>query len=196
MARSLGVLFTIALSLGSTGCSFLFADAPPKNHQKMLYFDCTSTPGLEVADGMFGLLFASAGAQTLAQSDAEFEEMNEGGNRKTSAGTFLVTAGVFAGSAIYGIVVTENCSDAKANLRARIIEREQKRANPVVPAPPPATTAQPVGPSEPLPPGAPGQPAPAAPPAPSEPPPPVPPPAAPPAPAPTTPPPKPGAPTF
>jgi hypothetical protein len=157
----------------------------------MLYFDCTSTPGLEVADGMFGLLMASAGAQTLGQSDEEFQEMNEDGNRKTTAGTFLVTAGVFAGSAIYGIVVTENCSDAKANLRQRIIERERQRT-PAAP-PPPAAAAAPAGPAEPVPP--PLEPAPPPPAAPPEPAPPVPPPATPPAPT-TSPPPKPGAPQF
>jgi hypothetical protein len=196
MARSLRVLFTIALSLGSGGCSFLFADPPPQNHQKMLYFDCTSTPGLEVADGMFGLLMASAGAQTLGQSDEEFKEMNDGeGNRKATATTFFVTTAVFAGSAIYGIVVTENCSDAKANLRQRIIERERQRSAPPPAVAPPATPAAPAGPTEPVPPSAPGE---TAPPAPSEPPPPVPPPAnpaPPPAPA-TSPPPKPGSPTF
>ncbi len=194
MARSLGVLAASLFALGSTGCSFLFADAPPKNHEKMLYFDCTSTPGLEVADGMFGLLMASAGAQTVAQSEEEFKEMNNGeGNRNTTAATFFVTAGVFAGSAIYGIVVTENCSDAKANLRQRIIERERKRSTPP-PAAPPDMHAAPAGPVEPVPPAPPAETAPPASAAPPEPPPPVPPPASP-APAPTSPP-KPGAPTF
>jgi hypothetical protein len=194
MARSFGLFATALIALGSTGCSFLFADAAPKNHEKMLYFDCTSTPGLEVADGMFGLLMASAGAQTLGQSDAEFEEMNDGeGNRGATAATFLVTAGVFAGSAIYGIVVTENCSDAKANLRQRIIERERKRSPQPAPAPPPDMHTAPVGPAEPVPPTPPAETAP--PPAPAEPPPPVPPPASPPAPT-TSPPPKPGAPSF
>jgi hypothetical protein len=124
----------MALSLGSGGCSFLFADGPPARHEKMLYFDCTSTPGLEVADGVFALGSALTGVAALSQSESEFEEQNDGGNRDTVAATNFVVAGVFVSSAIYGIVVTENCSDAKADLRQRIIERERQRT----PAPPPA----------------------------------------------------------
>ena len=114
MARILGVLGMMALSLASGGCSFLFADGPPDRHEKMLYFDCTSTPGLEVADGVFG---ARDRADRRHRARHERERVRR---RKTTAaiGTAfaavnLVLAGVFVGSAIYGIVVTENCKDAK-----------------------------------------------------------------------------------
>jgi hypothetical protein len=136
MARVLRVFVIIALGLASEGCSFLFADGPPDRHQTMLYFDCTSTAGLEVADGMFALGTTLAGVGTLGMSEKEFEDQNNGGNRNTTAAVDFVVAGVFAGSAIYGIIVTESCSDAKDGLRQRIIERERRLAPP--PAPPPA----------------------------------------------------------
>ena len=139
MARILGVLGMMALSLASSGCSFLFADGPPARHEKMIYFDCTSTPGLEVADGVLGASFALTGIGALGMSEAEFEDQNNGGNRDAFAATNLVLTGVFVGSAIYGIVVTENCKDAKEDLRNRIIERETKRARAAAPpAAPPA----------------------------------------------------------
>ncbi|HVR20825.1 MAG TPA: hypothetical protein VMS65_14040 [Polyangiaceae bacterium] len=180
MGRILGVLGMMALSLASSGCSFLFADGPPDRHEKMIYFDCTSTPGLEVADGVLGASFALNGISALGQSESEFEEKNDGGNRNAFAATNLVLTGVFVGSAIYGIVMTENCKDAKEDLRRRVIERETKRARPAAPPPapspvapppampPPAVPAPPAtgGETAPLPPPpAPAAPAPAPPPA-------------------------------
>jgi len=146
MTRVLRVLVIIALGLLSGGCSFLFADGPPDRHQTMLYFDCTSTAGLEVADGMFALTTTLAGVTTLGQSENEFEDQNNGGNRNTTAAVDFVVAGVFAGSAIYGIIVTESCSDAKDGLRQRIMERERQRALKSAPppaVPPPAALAPP-----------------------------------------------------
>ena len=188
MARLLGLLATMGLSLVSSGCSFLFADAPPARHETMLYFDCTSTPGLEVADGVFGLTTAHAGVTTLSQSEEEYEDDNPDGDRNTAAAVNFVLAGVFAGSAIYGIVVTENCSDAKADLRQRIMERERQRTKPAAPpamlppapSPPALAPAPAVAPAAdaPVPPGGEAAP-PLAPPPPA-----APPPAAPPAPAP------------
>lgn len=183
MARFLGLLVTVGFSLACGGCSFLFADPPPSRHETMLYFDCTSTPGLEVADGVFGLSTALTGVTTLSQSEAEYQEDNPDGDRNTAAAVSFVMAGVFAGSAIYGIVVTENCKDAKDELRQRIMERERQGAKPVsaalppaplLPAPPPADAPPPsIGPEAvpppvpPPPPAAPPPAAPAAPPAPA-----------------------------
>src|SRR6187431_89630 len=100
MARLLHVLGAMALSLASGGCSFLFADGPPARHEKMIYFDCTSTPGLEVADGVLGASFALTGITALGMSESEFEDENNGGDRNAFAATNLVLTGVFVGSAI------------------------------------------------------------------------------------------------
>jgi hypothetical protein len=150
MVRTLGLFGTMLLSLACGGCSVLFADGPPGGHEKMIYFDCTSTAGLEVADGVLGGLFALSGGAALSQSEAEFEEQNDGGNRNAVATANFVVAGALVGSAIYGIVVTENCKDAKADLRQRIIDRERQRtAPPPSPAQPPAVPPVPTAPSTP-----------------------------------------------
>ena len=147
MARTFGPLATVALSFACGGCSFLFADAAPAHHEKMLYFDCTSTPGLEVADGSIALLSTLGGVSTLSQTDAEYKKMNgKDANRNAAATVSFVSAGLFAGSAIYGIIVTENCSDAKADLRQRIIERERNFAARPAPAPSVAPLPSPVAP--------------------------------------------------
>ena len=117
----------------------MFVDGPPANHQKKLYFDCTSSAGPEVADGAGAALFGLIGGTTLSMTDKEFKDANNGqGNRKTTATVDFVVAAVYAGSAIYGIAVTSQCSDAKENLRKRILDREQQRSKPVEP---PRTTA-------------------------------------------------------
>jgi hypothetical protein len=180
MARTFGVLATIALSFACGGCSFLFADAAPDHHEKMLYFDCTSTPGLEVADGSIALLNTLAGVSALSQSEADYKKANgENADRNAAATVQFIGAGIFAGSAIYGIIVTENCSDAKAELRQRIMERERKLAErpavspPVAlppPVPPPAAAPSASPPTTPAPAPAPDAPLPAPPSAPAPPP--------------------------
>ncbi|HEX6765346.1 MAG TPA: hypothetical protein VF103_07705 [Polyangiaceae bacterium] len=173
MARTLGVLATVALSFACGGCSFLFADAAPEHHEKMLYFDCTSTPGLEVADGSLALLNGLAGVSALSQTEAEYQNANgKDANRNAAATVSFVGAGLFAGSAIYGIIVTENCSDAKAELRLRIMERERKAAErpaaapaPLPPPVPPPAAVPPAAPAAAPPPALPAAPPPAAPPA-------------------------------
>ena len=150
MARFLGLFGATALSFACGGCSFLFADPPPTNHEKMVYFDCTSTPGLEVADGVMTLIIGAGAVDTISTPEKKFERENDGGDRNTAAGIGFVTAAVLAGSAVYGIVVTENCNDAKENLRQRIVERERRRARlPVAPAGPPALVTPPTAPPPP-----------------------------------------------
>jgi len=199
MARTFGVLATVALSFACGGCSFLFADAAPEHHEKMLYFDCTSTPGLEVADGSLALINALGGVTALSQTEAEYKDKNgKDANRNAAATVSLAAAGIFAGSAIYGIIVTENCSDAKADLRQRIIERERHLAERPATAPPVAPLPAPLPPPVAAPPAVapvPPSTAPAAP-LPAPPPPSTPPVGAAPAPAPAPAPPKPGTGSF
>ena len=146
----------------------------------MLYFDCTSTPGLEVADGVLGVAGILQGVNTLSSPEARFERENDGGDRNGAAVAQFVVAGVFVGSAIYGIVVTESCSDAKEDLRQRIIERERRRASEpkrptlpppaALPPPPPAPATPSTAGDAPPPPAPPPTGSPTAPPAPAAPP--------------------------
>ena len=131
----LGVAIAISAAALS-GCSFTFIESVPDRHEELRYFDCTSTYGLPVADGVFALSQGLAGAVVLSQSEEEFEADNDGGNRNVAAGINFAGAAVSAASAIYGIVQTSRCQSAKDKLRQRLL----------APAPPPGA---------PLPPGAP-----------------------------------------
>lgn len=139
----LGCAAAVALSLSHAGCSFTFIDTVPDNPQSLRYFDCTSTAGLPVADGVIGLSNGVNAVTTLTQSEEEFKDKNDGASRNLVAGVSIAAAAISVASAIYGIVQTERCRSAKEELRARLLpdaEREQKRLSPPLEPPKPAPT--------------------------------------------------------
>jgi hypothetical protein len=87
----------------------------------MPYFDCTSTYGLSVADGFFTLSGVTAAVSTLTQSEQEYAAKNGGAKRNQAVITDFLLAGVFAASAVYGVVQTSRCDQAKEALKARIL---------------------------------------------------------------------------
>lgn len=99
------------------GCSFLFVDGPPDRHEKLAYFDCTSTAGPEVVDSLFAATFGlSAGASASSDNAAD--------------GTLVATAvaATYGASAIYGIIKTSECNKAKDELRVRLMEVFEREA--------------------------------------------------------------------
>jgi hypothetical protein len=151
------------MCLTQTGCSFTFVETVPDHPEKLRYFDCTSTPGLPVADGVFALTNAVGGVASLTQSKKEYADKNDGANRDVVAGVSIAVAVIGIASGIYGLITTDRCRDAKSELRSRLIppaEREQKKLDPsVAPTPSPAwhtpagvapgspTSVEPVAPS-------------------------------------------------
>jgi hypothetical protein len=129
------------MCVSHAGCSFTFIETVPDEPEKLRYFDCTSTAGLPVADGVFALSNGVSAVMTLTQSKAEFRDKNDGGSRDLVGGISIAAAAISAASAIYGIVQTERCRSAKEDLRRRLLpdaEREQKKLQPSPAEPPPA----------------------------------------------------------
>jgi hypothetical protein len=116
------VVLLWAASLGgvNAGCSFIFMEGLPADHAKSAYFDCTSTYGLAVADGVVGLSGVIGAGTTLSQSRQEFSDKNNGASRNAAAGVDIALATVLAGSAAYGVVQATRCDRAKEELKARI----------------------------------------------------------------------------
>jgi hypothetical protein len=135
-------LLVLAVLLGSGGCSFAFVETVPDNPQSLPYFDCTSTLGLPVADGVFALGGAVSGGITMATSKEEFERENDGASRDLAAGVNFGFAAAMIASGIYGIIKTSQCSDAKAELEARLMpagsaggeETKYRKIEPAAPA--------------------------------------------------------------
>jgi len=141
-------LAVAASLLASQGCSFAFVDTVPDDYRQRPYFDCTSTIGLPVADGVFALGGAVSAGLTLAQSKEEFEDENDGASRDLAAGVNIAFAAGMIASGIYGIITTQECSEAKTELEARFAEQApptqdgDTKFRPIEPAPAaPATPA-------------------------------------------------------
>ena len=123
MNRALSLaLLCSALALGgvNAGCSFIFVDSAPPDHAKLQYFDCTSTYGLSVADGVIALGGGIGAGMVLSQSKQEYADKNNGASRNAAAGVDLALTGLLAASAVYGIVQATGCDRAKEQLKARI----------------------------------------------------------------------------
>jgi hypothetical protein len=145
--RAIALLWAAGLgALDIGGCSFVFIDGPPTEHAKMSYFDCTSTYGLPVADGLFALTGALGAGEALSQSKQAYSDKNGGASRNAAAGLDITLAALGAVSAVYGIVQTERCDRAKEALKARIFAPPLQRPEfpPPVPAPPSTAPPPPV----------------------------------------------------
>ncbi|HKU37018.1 MAG TPA: hypothetical protein VJR89_02690 [Polyangiales bacterium] len=141
--RVLAVLLIVPMS--TSGCSFLFTDTVPDNPTQLKYFDCTSTPGLAVADGVSAVSNGVSGVVTLTTSEEEFESENDGASRNLVAGVTLGIAAIMVASGIYGLVHSERCRRAKHELETRLLAPEVHKSpiqpKPVVPAQPSAAGA-------------------------------------------------------
>ena len=115
----------------------------PSDHAKLAYFDCTSTYGLGVADGILALSGGIAAGSALSQSKQEYADKNNGASRNVAAGSQLILAGVLAASAVYGTVQATRCDRAKEALRARIFAEPLRPPPPPPPFPPPPAVEPP-----------------------------------------------------
>ena len=106
----------------------------------MPYFDCTSTPGLAVADGFFALSGVAGAVTVFQKSKQEYADDNKGANRNVAGGVNIATAVLFGSSAIYGIVQSARCTKAKTELEARLLHPMLPLRRPPAPLPsvPPA----------------------------------------------------------
>ena len=157
---SLALVLLLALGGANTGCSFIFVEGVPSEHAKLAYFDCTSTYGLSVADGLIGLSGGIAAGMALSQSKQEYADKNNGANRNAAAGVNIAVAGVLAGSALYGAIQATRCDRAKDELKARIFAAPLRPPPPLPPPvfPPGPTPSPPPGSGLPAVPGPPSQP--------------------------------------
>ncbi len=118
--QTIALMWVLALGGVTSGCSFIFVEGVPPDHAKLEYFDCTSTYGLSVADGVIALSGAIGAGTALSQSKQAYADKNNGASRNAAAGVDIALAGVLAASAVYGVVQATRCDRAKEELKARI----------------------------------------------------------------------------
>jgi len=103
------------------GCSLLFVSGPPDGHERLRYFDCVSNGAGPAGDASWAILDGLVAA-TAASADGGGDDDGSG----TVAAVFGVAAAIHAGSLVYGLVQTNDCSDAKQHLQQRITDDDNE----------------------------------------------------------------------
>jgi hypothetical protein len=141
------VVLSVALALGSGGCSWIFVQPlPPTYERGDPAINCTSNVAAPVIDTIFTVL------DTV-------ELIAVGGSSSTAANKDSVLLGatlgiiIWGSSAIYGYRHTSECSDAQADAQSSYRYRPYRRAPPpaYAPQPPPRRWVPPPPPSPPPP---------------------------------------------
>lgn len=145
LRRVLAVVLILPVS--TSGCSFLFTETVPDNPTQLKYFDCTSTPGLAVADGVIAVSNTVGAVTILTKSKQEYADQNNGVNRNLAAGITIGIAAVVAASGIYGLVQSERCRRAKNELEHRLLAPEV-HTHPIEPQPVQPPAAVPPAPAQ------------------------------------------------
>jgi hypothetical protein len=170
------------------GCSFIFSEGPPAQHQMMPYFDCSSSYAPPVIDTLWGGLNLVGAFIAMSASEEDWRARGNRVSRGAAIGVGLAWAALSGSSAVYGYNKVGQCKQAKNELQLRHLEGPPGRPppgyqTPGYPPPGPPRAPGPPPPAEPTTPApAPTPPAPADPaePPPATPPPPAPTPSAPP----------------
>ena len=94
----------------ASGCSFLFASAPPDNHEKLYEFDCTTGNVLPVVDSVIATVYGIGTAGMLADKS----------DPPSTVATMAVAVAAFGASAVLGFRRTSDCREARAKLSVRL----------------------------------------------------------------------------
>lgn len=112
-------LVLLALAAASTsGCSWLFVTPPPEGHERMRYFDCTTSRVAPAFDVVGAGLYGLTGAVVAASGEERIGLPREAGF------LYLGVAVVDVASAAYGFSATSRCEKAKSAMMERDDLRE------------------------------------------------------------------------
>lgn len=142
-----------ALAVAFGGCSFVFVHGPPHDHERLPFFDCTTSNVLPILDA----LYAGAAATDAALAGSGNHVFASSSTSSSTADTLVLAgeAALVGASAIYGFSKTSDCRKAQELMLKRAAQ--QPGGMPVfAPAPrvpgPPAVdpwTGKPVAPPPP-----------------------------------------------
>ena len=127
------VALTTAVSF--SGCSFIFSEGPPPNHQQLPYFDCSTSYAPPVLDTIWGGLNGIGALTALGTSEAEWQSNNTS-DRSTVIAVGLIWLAVSGASAVYGYQKVGACRNAKDQYMLRMMHRPQPAPQPNWPPPP------------------------------------------------------------
>jgi hypothetical protein len=106
------------------GCSLLFVEGPPPGHQRLRYFDCTSSRLAPIVDTVFSAVYGLGGVvQAADMADADV-----GGDVVPAVLVPLGLAALFGVSAAHGYATTSECEDAKARWAHELLSAPARAA--------------------------------------------------------------------
>jgi hypothetical protein len=112
-STAVSVIGSMVLALGGGGCSFLFSEGAPADHERRTHFVCATSyapPVLDtIAAGLFGLV-------ANADPDESLTQQEQDGVRAIQIGAALVAAG----AAVYGYMAVSDCRQATAMREADV----------------------------------------------------------------------------
>jgi hypothetical protein len=114
-------VFLILALLGS-GCSFAFVSGPPANHQKLAYFDCTSSNVVPVLDTIWTVLQTLNLVTAVAADDQKWNDTFNGKppfSRGVAIPLYAVAAAAGGAGMWFGYTRVSECKSAKGELAMR-----------------------------------------------------------------------------
>lgn len=103
--------------LFSTGCSFLFVQAPPAGHAELSQFDCTSSMAAPVLDTVAAGFQVVRTGIALAADEADYADFPLSRGADIALG--LGFTALFTAAFVHGFSTTADCEDAKSALAQR-----------------------------------------------------------------------------
>ncbi|HVY41304.1 MAG TPA: hypothetical protein VHM31_25385 [Polyangia bacterium] len=113
-----GVLFAVwglAGLCSMTSCSFLFVHGPPPDHERLAFFDCSSSNVLPVLDAVY----AGAAAADAVVAGFGSRALSTTSSARTDAFLLAGEAAIVGASAVYGFRKTSDCRKAQAAMLKR-----------------------------------------------------------------------------
>jgi hypothetical protein len=108
----------LALLLAAAGCSFTFTEAPPADHDRRLFFDCSTSLAPPIIDSVIAALGASSLVNAIG-ADADSFRSN-GTTRAATIASAAVVAAAAGVSALHGYGASGACRAARDALEARV----------------------------------------------------------------------------
>ena len=115
-------LLAAALAVFGMGCSFVFVDGPPTQHQRLPAFECSTGRTVPVLDTLWAVLQTGNLALAASKTDEEWDDQYDGDppfSRNVAIGTYAALAAFGVAGAYYGYTTVGECRDAKAQLMLR-----------------------------------------------------------------------------
>ncbi len=120
--RILALALTLAALTSVSGCSWLFVEGPPAGHERLRYFECTTSRAAPIGDTALATVYGLTTLAVLTMGGIAVD--GDGSDHDDGDLAMMLIPGAaatvaFGISAAHGFNTTEECDDAKARWAKR-----------------------------------------------------------------------------